>query len=195
VIPALASFFIPGSAAPAGPAHGCAIVMFVLAGVLWFFLLGWAVHLWSVTSTAALWSEELNPENHEVADRIPDDERPARRGFVKPDAHVERIVRESRRAGGPGPVNAMHITASVFINDDEDGLTSTTTLARELAPHAPTSHYRHNDTGEDQRRRPPQAPDHGTRGGGRDHRGKLDFGPGNGSSTASSTAGGRSACW
>jgi secondary thiamine-phosphate synthase enzyme len=47
-------------------------------------------------------------------------------------------------------VNAMHITASVFINDDERGLhTDYEEWLEELAPHAPVSQYRHNDTGED----------------------------------------------
>jgi secondary thiamine-phosphate synthase enzyme len=47
-------------------------------------------------------------------------------------------------------VNAMHITASVFINDEESGLHHDYDVWLEtLAPHAPTSHYRHNDTGED----------------------------------------------
>lgn len=47
-------------------------------------------------------------------------------------------------------VNAMHITASVFINDDEDGLIKDFDIwLEELAPHEPTSRYRHNLTGED----------------------------------------------
>ena len=47
-------------------------------------------------------------------------------------------------------VNAMHITASVFINDDESGLHHDYKVWLEtLAPHEPVSHYRHNDTGED----------------------------------------------
>ncbi len=47
-------------------------------------------------------------------------------------------------------VNAMHITASVFINDDESGLHHDYEIWLErLAPHEPTSGYRHNDTGED----------------------------------------------
>ena len=54
VISALASFFIPGLGQLLQGRLMIAIVMFVLAGVLWFFLLGWAVHLWSVLD-AALW--------------------------------------------------------------------------------------------------------------------------------------------
>jgi TM2 domain-containing membrane protein YozV len=54
VIAALASFFVPGLGQLLQGRLVKAIVMFVLAGVLWFFLLGWAVHLWSVLD-AALW--------------------------------------------------------------------------------------------------------------------------------------------
>jgi TM2 domain-containing membrane protein YozV len=54
VIAALSSFFIPGLGQLIQGRLFKAIVMFVLAGVLWFFLLGWAVHLWSVLD-AALW--------------------------------------------------------------------------------------------------------------------------------------------
>lgn len=54
VIAALASFFIPGLGQLLQGRLGMAIVQFVLAGVLWVFLLGWAVHLWSVID-AAVW--------------------------------------------------------------------------------------------------------------------------------------------
>ena len=57
VIAALASFFIPGLGQLLQGRLMLAIVMFVLAGVLWFFLLGWAVHLWSVLD-AALWKRK-----------------------------------------------------------------------------------------------------------------------------------------
>src|SRR5258705_1371880 len=74
----------------------------------------------------------------------------ARRGFVNLTPDVERIVRESGVREGLVLVNAMHITASVFINDDEDGLHfDYDRWLEQLAPHTPTSHYRHNDTGED----------------------------------------------
>jgi len=63
---------------------------------------------------------------------------------------VERVVRESGVQDGLVLVNAMHITASVFINDDEDGLHfDYERWLEKIAPHAPTSQYRHNDTGED----------------------------------------------
>jgi secondary thiamine-phosphate synthase enzyme len=75
---------------------------------------------------------------------------PARRGFVNITPEVERVVRASGVAEGLVLVNAMHITASVFINDDESGLHHDYEAWLErLAPHAPTRDYRHNDTGED----------------------------------------------
>ena len=75
---------------------------------------------------------------------------PSRRGFVNLTPEVERVVRESGVQEGLVLVNAMHITASVFINDDEGGLHHDYEQWLErLAPHAPTSQYRHNLTGED----------------------------------------------
>src|SRR5262245_47950285 len=75
---------------------------------------------------------------------------PDRRGFVNITPEVERVVRASGVREGLVLVNAMHITASVFINDDEDGLHHDyERWLEELAPHAPTSQYRHNETGED----------------------------------------------
>ena len=73
-----------------------------------------------------------------------------RRGFVNITPEVERVVRESGVSEGLVLVNAMHITASVFINDDESGLHHDYEVWLErLAPHAPTSQYHHNRTGED----------------------------------------------
>ena len=75
---------------------------------------------------------------------------PARRGFVNITREIERVVTESGVREGLVLVNAMHITASVFINDDERGLHHDYDVWLErLAPHAPTDQYRHNDTGED----------------------------------------------
>jgi secondary thiamine-phosphate synthase enzyme len=75
---------------------------------------------------------------------------PARRGFVNLTGEVERVVRESGVGEGLALVNAMHITASVFVNDDESGLHRDYERWLEtLAPHAPTSQYDHNRTGED----------------------------------------------
>ena len=75
---------------------------------------------------------------------------PARRGFVHLTPQVERVVRASGVQEGLVLVNAMHITASVFINDDESGLHHDYEVWLErLAPHEPVGEYRHNDTGED----------------------------------------------
>ena len=75
---------------------------------------------------------------------------PSRRGFVNITSHVEEALRESGIQEGMVLVNAMHITASVFINDDESGLHSDyEKWLEKLAPHEPVSQYRHNDTGED----------------------------------------------
>jgi secondary thiamine-phosphate synthase enzyme len=75
---------------------------------------------------------------------------PGRRGFVNITPEVERVLAESGVREGLVLVNAMHITASVFINDDESGLHHDyEQWLEKLAPHAPPSQYRHNDTGED----------------------------------------------
>jgi secondary thiamine-phosphate synthase enzyme len=75
---------------------------------------------------------------------------PARRGFINITGQVEAVLHESGVQEGLALVNAMHITASVFINDDESGLHQDyEAWLEQLAPHAPTSHYRHNDMGED----------------------------------------------
>ena len=75
---------------------------------------------------------------------------PARRGFVNLTPQVEAAVAKSGVKEGLVLVNAMHISASVFINDDESGLHHDYDVWLEkLAPHAPVAQYRHNDTGED----------------------------------------------
>ncbi len=77
-------------------------------------------------------------------------ELPTRRGFVNITPRVEAAVRASGVREGLVLVNAMHITASVFINDDEPGLQADFERWLErLAPHAPTTQYDHNRTGED----------------------------------------------
>ena len=103
---------------------------------------------------------------------------PSRRGFVNITPDVEVAVRESGVKEGMVLVNAMHISASVFINDDESGLHHDyEQWLEKLAPHEPVSQYRHNDTGED------NADSHLTRQiMGREvvvaiTDGKLDFGP------------------
>jgi secondary thiamine-phosphate synthase enzyme len=75
---------------------------------------------------------------------------PGRRGFVNITPEVEAAVREAGVREGLVLVNAMHITASVFINDDEPGLHQDyERWLEQLAPHAPLSAYLHNRTGED----------------------------------------------
>src|ERR1700730_6728578 len=75
---------------------------------------------------------------------------PGRRGFINITPKIEELVHRSGVTEGLCLVNAMHITASVFINDDESGLHHDYELWLEkLAPHAPTTAYRHNRTGED----------------------------------------------
>lgn len=75
---------------------------------------------------------------------------PSRRGFVNITPDVNNALRESGIREGLILVNAMHITASVFINDDESGLHQDYEKWLEsLAPHAPVSQYLHNRTGED----------------------------------------------
>lgn len=75
---------------------------------------------------------------------------PSRRGFINITPDVEKCLKESGVQEGLVLVNAMHITASVFINDDERGLHRDYDVWLEkLAPHAPTDQYEHNLTGED----------------------------------------------
>ncbi|HOG45167.1 MAG TPA: secondary thiamine-phosphate synthase enzyme YjbQ [Anaerolineae bacterium] len=75
---------------------------------------------------------------------------PGRRGFINITPQVQEALRESGIREGLALVNAMHITASVFINDDERGLHQDyDRWLEELAPHEPIGQYRHNLTGED----------------------------------------------
>ena len=70
--------------------------------------------------------------------------------FVNITSDVEKLVQKSSIKEGICLVNAMHITASVFINDNENGLHHDyDKWLEELAPHEPIEQYRHNDTGED----------------------------------------------
>jgi len=74
----------------------------------------------------------------------------SRREFVNITPDVEKLVVKSGIKEGLCLVNAMHITASVFINDNESGLHHDyEKWLEELAPREPIDHYRHNDTGED----------------------------------------------
>lgn len=74
----------------------------------------------------------------------------ARRGFINITNDVEKCLSESGIKEGLVLCNAMHITASVFINDNESGLHyDYDKWLEQLAPHEPISNYRHNLTGED----------------------------------------------
>ena len=73
-----------------------------------------------------------------------------RRAFLNITQDIEKLVAKSGVKEGLCLVNAMHITASVFINDYESGLHHDyEKWLEELAPHEPIDHYHHNDTGED----------------------------------------------
>ncbi|MEW6714518.1 MAG: secondary thiamine-phosphate synthase enzyme YjbQ [Nitrospirota bacterium] len=75
---------------------------------------------------------------------------PTRRAFINITSQVEECLRESGIREGLLLCNAMHITASVFINDDESGLHHDyEKWLEKLAPHEPVSQYQHNRTGED----------------------------------------------
>ena len=74
----------------------------------------------------------------------------SRRDYINITHTIDNIVTKSGVKEGLCLVNAMHITASVFINDNEGGLLHDyEKWLEELAPHAPVDQYRHNDTGED----------------------------------------------
>jgi secondary thiamine-phosphate synthase enzyme len=73
-----------------------------------------------------------------------------RREYINITHQVGAALKRSEIREGLCLVNAMHITASVYINDDEPGLIEDyDDFLEELAPHEPTSRYRHNRTGED----------------------------------------------
>ncbi len=75
---------------------------------------------------------------------------PARRGFVNITSKVQDCVDESKIKEGLVLVNSMHISSSIFINDNESGLFEDwERWLEKLAPEKPHSQYRHNDTGED----------------------------------------------
>jgi secondary thiamine-phosphate synthase enzyme len=75
---------------------------------------------------------------------------PSRVAFINITSQVDECLRASGIRDGLILVNAMHITASVFINDDERGLHRDYEVwLDKLAPHEPIRQYRHNDTGED----------------------------------------------
>ncbi len=71
-------------------------------------------------------------------------------GFINLTREVEKYVLKSKVQEGLCLVNAMHITASVFINDAESGLLHDFGVwLEQLAPYIPTGHYHHHQTGED----------------------------------------------
>ena len=75
---------------------------------------------------------------------------PHRRDYINITDKIESLVKKSGVQNGLCLVNAMHITASVYINDNESGLIEDyDEWLEKLAPHAPTDQYRHNRTGED----------------------------------------------
>jgi len=75
---------------------------------------------------------------------------PTRRAFVNITAQVEACLKESGIREGLALICPMHITASVFINDDESGLhRDYDAWLEKVAPHDPVSQYQHNRTGED----------------------------------------------
>ena len=77
-------------------------------------------------------------------------EAPTRRAFINITSQVKACLAESAVTEGLVLVNAMHITASVFINDEESGLhRDYDKWLEQLAPHEPVSQYLHNQTGED----------------------------------------------
>jgi secondary thiamine-phosphate synthase enzyme len=102
---------------------------------------------------------------------------PSRRGFINITAQVDQCLRESGVTEGIVLVNAMHITASVFINDDESGLHRDLDVWLEgLAPHEPVSRYRHN-AGEDNADAHLKRQIMGREAVVAVTKGKLDFGP------------------
>jgi secondary thiamine-phosphate synthase enzyme len=103
---------------------------------------------------------------------------PSRRGFVNITAEVQRVIDESGVREGLVLVNAMHITASVFINDDERGLLGDwERWLEKLAPEKPYEQYRHNDSGEDNADAHMKRTVMGREVVGAITEGKLDFGP------------------
>ncbi|MBI4604602.1 MAG: YjbQ family protein [Planctomycetes bacterium] len=103
---------------------------------------------------------------------------PSRRGFVNITPQLEKLVAQSGVQEGLCLVNAMHITASVFVNDDEPGLHEDFERWLErLAPHAPTSQYHHNRTGDDNSDAHLKRQVMGLEDVEAITKGKLDFGP------------------
>jgi secondary thiamine-phosphate synthase enzyme len=91
------------------------------------------------------YESRMKSYRHEIVLEIP-----KRLAFVNITQEVESALRKSGIQEGLCLVNSMHISSSVFINDDERGLHQDfTAFLEKLVPHAPIEQYRHNDTGED----------------------------------------------
>lgn len=86
----------------------------------------------------------MKSHRHEIELNVP-----SRMAFINITPEVKRAIKNSGVQEGLCLVNSMHISSSVFINDDESGLHHDFTVWLEKhAPHEPTNQYRHNDTGE-----------------------------------------------
>ena len=121
---------------------------------------------------------------------------PDRRGFINITPKIEELVHRSGVMEGLCLVNAMHITASVFINDDEPGLHHDYELWLEkLAPNAPTTAYRHNRTGETMLTPTSNVRSWAARSSSQLQRANWISDRGNKFSTANSTGAAANACW
>jgi secondary thiamine-phosphate synthase enzyme len=119
--------------ATASDGHDLRRNYFIVAAIL-----RWEAAAWQANESMKSYRKELW---FEVA---------TRRALVNITSEVQKCLRESGIQEGLLLANAMHITASVFINDDEAGLHEDyEKWLEELAPHEPVSQYRHNRTGED----------------------------------------------
>lgn len=103
---------------------------------------------------------------------------PSRRGFINITPQVETCIQESGIIEGLCLCNAMHITSSVFINDDENGLHKDyEEWLEKIAPHEPIAQYMHNRTGEDNADAHMKRQIMGREIVAAITKGKLDFGP------------------
>ena len=103
---------------------------------------------------------------------------PTQRAYINITGQVQAAIDKSGIKEGLCLVNAMHISASVFVNDDERGLHHDfDKWLEKLAPHEPTSQYRHNDTGEDNADAHLKRQIMGRETVAAITKGKLDFGP------------------
>jgi len=104
----------------------------------------------SLNCTSLFKGIQENWRNYEIIHKGTLDEYSYSNGFCEYHTKVAEVILESGIKEGLCLVNAMHITASVFINDDEPGLhRDYKQWLEELAPHAPINRYDHNRTGED----------------------------------------------